>query len=77
MGIGPDTAVTVLITIGDDPERLGSEASLAALCGVGPSSAPRAVGSTGVSTAAATGKRTRPCTECADPPARRPAHPEV
>ncbi|MER6031894.1 transposase [Streptomyces sp. NPDC001851] len=34
VGIGPDTAVTLLITIGDNPERLGSEASFAALCGV-------------------------------------------
>ncbi|WP_374101886.1 transposase [Streptomyces sp. MC1] len=32
----PDTAVTLLITIGDNPERLGSEASFAALCGVSP-----------------------------------------
>ncbi|WP_405845389.1 IS110 family transposase [Streptomyces platensis] len=36
MGIGPDTAVTSLITIGDNPERLGSEASFAALCGASP-----------------------------------------
>ncbi|MGX1761092.1 transposase [Streptomyces lydicus] len=36
MGIGPDSAVTLLITIGDNPERLGSEASFAALCGVSP-----------------------------------------
>ncbi|MGW0883861.1 IS110 family transposase [Streptomyces sp. NPDC002671] len=36
VGIGPDTAVTLLITIGDNPERLGSEASFAALCGVSP-----------------------------------------
>ncbi|MGY5079216.1 hypothetical protein ACWIGX_19330 [Streptomyces nigrescens] len=27
MGIGPDSAVTLLITMGDNPERLGSEAS--------------------------------------------------
>ena len=31
-----DTAVTLLITVGDNPERLDSEASFAALCGVGP-----------------------------------------
>ncbi|MFJ5801535.1 IS110 family transposase [Streptomyces decoyicus] len=37
VGIGPDTAVTLLITMGDNPERLGSEASVAALCGVSPS----------------------------------------
>ncbi|MFF5138391.1 transposase [Streptomyces sp. NPDC013157] len=36
VGIGPDTAVALLITVGDNPERLGSEASLAALCGVSP-----------------------------------------
>ncbi|MFE0379507.1 transposase [Streptomyces inhibens] len=36
MGIGADTAVTLLITMGDNPERLHSEASFAALCGVGP-----------------------------------------
>ncbi|MFI2190307.1 transposase [Streptomyces sioyaensis] len=36
VGIGPDTAVTLLITIGDNPERLSSEASFAALCGVSP-----------------------------------------
>ncbi|MEV7015221.1 SDR family NAD(P)-dependent oxidoreductase [Streptomyces sp. NPDC093991] len=36
VGIGPDSAVTVLITMGDNPERLDSEASFAALCGVSP-----------------------------------------
>ncbi|MFB6985224.1 transposase [Streptomyces sp. NPDC056304] len=36
VGIGPDTAATLLITMGDNPERLGSEASFAALCGVSP-----------------------------------------
>ncbi|WP_151770089.1 IS110 family transposase [Streptomyces abyssomicinicus] len=36
VGIGPDTAVTLLITVGDNPERLGSDASFAALCGVSP-----------------------------------------
>ncbi|MFF4398881.1 IS110 family transposase [Streptomyces sp. NPDC001480] len=36
MGIGPDSAVTLLITMGDNPERLCSEASFAALCGVSP-----------------------------------------
>ncbi|MEU8865108.1 transposase [Streptomyces umbrinus] len=35
-GIGPDTAVTLLITVGDNPERLDSEESFAALCGVSP-----------------------------------------
>ncbi|MFB6713595.1 transposase [Streptomyces sp. NPDC056358] len=36
VGIGPDTAVALLITVGDNPERLDSEASFAALCGVSP-----------------------------------------
>ncbi|WP_307848163.1 transposase [Streptomyces sp. RK31] len=36
VGLGPDSAVTLLITMGDNPERLNSEASFAALCGVGP-----------------------------------------
>ncbi|WP_369387631.1 transposase [Streptomyces sp. CG1] len=36
VGIGPDTAVALLVTVGDNPARLDSEASFAALCGVGP-----------------------------------------
>jgi transposase len=36
VGIGPDTAVALLITVGDNPERLDSEAPFAALCGVSP-----------------------------------------
>ncbi|WP_244181593.1 transposase [Streptomyces curacoi] len=36
VGIGPDTAVALLITVGDNPERLDSEASFAALCGASP-----------------------------------------
>ena len=35
-GIGPDTAATLLITAGSNPERLHSEAAFAALCGVNP-----------------------------------------
>lgn len=35
-GIGPDSAATLLITAGDNPHRLRSEASFAALCGVSP-----------------------------------------
>ncbi|MGN5382491.1 transposase [Streptomyces lasalocidi] len=44
MGIGPDSAVTLLITMGDNPERLNTEASFAALCGSAPSSIRRADG---------------------------------
>jgi transposase len=36
IGIGPDSAAALLIAAGDNPERLASEASFAALCGVSP-----------------------------------------
>jgi transposase len=36
VGIGPDSAATLVITMGDNPKRLSSEASFAALCGVSP-----------------------------------------
>lgn len=35
-GIGPDTAAALIIAAGDNPDRLHSEASFAALCGVSP-----------------------------------------
>jgi transposase len=35
-GIGPDTAATLLVTAGSNPERLRSEPAFAALCGVNP-----------------------------------------
>ena len=35
-GVGPDSAAALLITAGDNPERMRSEASFAALCGVSP-----------------------------------------
>ena len=35
-GIGPDTAATILITAGSNPERLHSEAAFTSLCGVNP-----------------------------------------
>jgi hypothetical protein len=35
-GVGPDAAATLLIAAGDNPDRLHSEASFAALCGVSP-----------------------------------------
>ena len=35
-GIGPDNASALLITAGDNPDRLRSEASFATLCGVNP-----------------------------------------
>ncbi|MFH8560020.1 transposase [Streptomyces sp. NPDC017988] len=36
VGIGPDSAAPLLITLGDNPERVQTEASFAALCGVSP-----------------------------------------
>ena len=35
-GVGPHTAATLLVTVGDNPERLHNEASFARLCGVAP-----------------------------------------
>ncbi|MCQ3805464.1 MAG: transposase [Acidimicrobiia bacterium] len=35
-GIGPETAATLLVTAGDNPQRMTSEASFAALCGASP-----------------------------------------
>jgi transposase len=35
-GVGPDVAATLLVTAGDNPDRLRSEAALAALCGTSP-----------------------------------------
>ncbi|MEU3735375.1 IS110 family transposase [Streptomyces sp. NPDC033538] len=69
VGIGPDSAVTFLITMGDNPELLNSEASFAALCGVSqlPSSTPLAGGARVGSTTAATGRRTPPCTASSSP----------
>ncbi|MFF4249510.1 IS110 family transposase [Streptomyces sp. NPDC001822] len=36
VGVGPDSAAVLLITAGDNPDRLTDEASFAALCGVSP-----------------------------------------
>ncbi|MET8425448.1 transposase, partial [Nocardia sp. NPDC004860] len=35
-GIGPETAAALLCAVGDNPDRMHSEASFAALCGVSP-----------------------------------------
>ncbi|WP_406340056.1 transposase [Streptomyces sp. NBC_01620] len=35
-GVGPDSAASLLVSAGDNPERLVSEASFAALCGTSP-----------------------------------------
>jgi transposase len=36
VGVGPDTAAALLVTAGDNPDRLRSEAAWAHLCGVSP-----------------------------------------
>lgn len=38
-GLGPDTVAALLVTIGDNPDRLRSEAAFAHACGVAPISA--------------------------------------
>ena len=35
-GVGPEVAATLLVTAGDNPKRMGSEAAFAALCGASP-----------------------------------------
>ncbi|WP_265736739.1 IS110 family transposase [Peterkaempfera griseoplana] len=35
-GVGPDTAASLLTAVGDNPDRMGSEASFAAVRGVSP-----------------------------------------
>jgi transposase len=35
-GVGPHTAATLLVCVGDNPERLATEATFARLCGVAP-----------------------------------------
>jgi len=62
-GIGTDSAATLLIVAGDNPQRLGSEASFANLCaGSLPSKPPPARSFGTVSTAVATGRLTVRCT---------------
>jgi len=41
-GIGIDTTGQLLVTAGDNPQRLRSEAAFAQLCGTAPSPPPRA-----------------------------------
>ncbi|WP_225101567.1 hypothetical protein [Streptomyces sp. CoH27] len=43
VGVGPDTVVALPITMGDNLERLRSEASFAVPCGASPLGVPRAV----------------------------------
>ena len=50
-GVGPDTAAALLVSAGDNPERLHSEAAWAHLCGVAPSR-PRRARATGTASIA-------------------------
>ena len=56
LGVGPDTAGQLLATAGDNPDRLGTEAALAHLCGAAPipasSGRPTGTASTAAATAA-------------------------
>jgi transposase len=62
-GIGTDNAATLLIVAGDNPQRLGSEASFAILCaGSLPSRPPPARWYATVSTVVATARPTARCT---------------
>ena len=61
-GIGTDSAATLLIVAGDNPQRLRSEASFASLCGVAPIEPPPARSCGTVSTEEATGRPTERCT---------------
>ena len=62
-GLGVDSAATFLIVAGDNPHRLASEGSFAALCGVSPVEASSARRAGTGSTAVATAKQTPPCSE--------------
>jgi transposase len=76
-GIGTDNAATLLIVTGDNPQRLGSEASFANLCGVAPIEASSGkVVRHRLKAAVATGRLTARCTwpawpGCAEISARR------
>jgi transposase len=62
-GIGTDSAATLLIVAGDNPKRLGSEASFASLCGVAPIEASSGkVVRHRLKAAVATGRPTARCT---------------
>ena len=60
-GVGPDTASALLAAAGDNPERMKSEKSFAALCGASPSRHHPDKRFGIVSTGAATAKPTRRC----------------
>jgi transposase len=60
-GVGVETAGQLLVTAGDNPQRLRSEAAFAHLCGAAPSPRPRAAPTATGSIAAATAGPTTRC----------------
>jgi transposase len=73
----PATAALLLITAGDHPERLRSEAAWAHLCGVAP--IPASSGRCGgtASIPAGTARPTMPCGGCDHTDERAPRHPRL
>ncbi len=77
-GVGPDTAAALLITAGDNPQRLTSAAAFAALCGVNPVEAfPPANHPTPTQPRRRPASQQRPLHHRLDPPRPRPPHPRV
>ena len=79
-GVGPDTAAALLIAAGDNPHRLHSDASFAALCGASPLPASSGQTTRHRSTAAETATPTKPSgaspwSACAATNAPRPTPP--
>ena len=60
-GVGPDTAATLLITAGDNPQRLGSELASPRCAASARSRRPLARRNAAAATAAVTGKPTPRC----------------
>ncbi|MEU6774693.1 transposase [Streptomyces sp. NPDC046759] len=75
VGIGPDSAVTLLITMGDNPDRLNTDASFAALCGVSPIEANAALHRI-VFTRLRHDPRTQACLRCCTPDRAHEDRPE-
>jgi transposase len=61
-GIAAGTAAEMLLLVGDNPDRIPSEAAFAKLCGACPIPASSGKPTGTGSTATVTGKRTQPCT---------------
>ncbi|WP_306303788.1 transposase [Rhodococcus wratislaviensis] len=62
LGLGPDAAAALFVTVGDNPDRLRSESSFAQFCGVTPILASSSNITRHKLIAAVTDAPTRPCT---------------